>query len=99
MKKTILYLMTACLLLTFHPTQSHAAATTKPSTLVIPEPGKTVEAKALLVRLDEINAMDKSNLKSSDKRILRKEVRSIKKQLKDLSGGVYISAGAIIIIL
>lgn len=43
--------------------------------------------------------MDKSNLNSSDKRILRKEVRSIKQQLKEMSGGVYISAGALIIIL
>ena len=40
-----------------------------------------------------------SKLKSSDKKELRKEARSIKRELKDISGGVYISAGALIVIL
>jgi biopolymer transport protein ExbD len=57
------------------------------------------ESSTLVVRLNEINKMDKSNLSSSDKRHLRKEVRGIKQQLKASNGGVYISGGAIIIIL
>jgi hypothetical protein len=40
-----------------------------------------------------------STLKSSEKKNLRKEVRSINHKLKAISGGVYISAGAAIIIL
>ena len=43
--------------------------------------------------------MDKTALKSAEKRELRKEVRSIKKEISNLGGGVYISVGAIIIIL
>jgi hypothetical protein len=59
-------------------------------------------AKALLVRLFEIKNMDKTTLTSSDKKALRKELRSMKKEMK-ASGGldskVYISVGAIIIII
>jgi hypothetical protein len=43
--------------------------------------------------------MDKSNLKPSEKKVLRKEVRTIKHQLKDIGAGVYLSVGAIIIII
>jgi len=43
--------------------------------------------------------MDMSKLKSSEKKDLRKEVRSINHKLKTISGGVYISAGAAIIII
>jgi hypothetical protein len=56
-------------------------------------------AVALLVRLDQINAMDKTRMSASAKKSLRKEVRSIKKELKTMNGGVYLSAGAIIVII
>ena len=99
MKKFALCLMTICLLLAFQPFQLKAETTAPSSSLVVPNPAEAAEAKVLLLRLDEINSMDKSNLKPSDKKDLRKEVRSIKQQLKDLGDGVYISVGAIIIIL
>jgi hypothetical protein len=58
-------------------------------------------AQLLVSRLFEIEKMDKSEMDASSKRIIRKEVKSIDKELKQLrsSGGIYISAGAIIIIL
>jgi hypothetical protein len=59
----------------------------------------SAEAKALTLRLDEINAMDKSELKASEKKNLRKEVRSINHNLKTIGGGVYLSVGAVIIIV
>jgi hypothetical protein len=40
-----------------------------------------------------------SKLKSSEKKSLRKEVRSINHKLNAIGGGVYISAGAAILIL
>ena len=43
--------------------------------------------------------MDKSNLNSSEKKELRKEVKAIKKTLKSTGNGVYLSIGAIIIII
>lgn len=59
----------------------------------------SAESTVLLNRLDEINEMDKSDLKHGEKKVLRKEVRSIEKQLKKNNGGVYLSVGAIIIII
>jgi hypothetical protein len=43
--------------------------------------------------------MDISKLSSPDKKQLRKEVRSIKGELKSLAGGIYLSVGALIIII
>jgi hypothetical protein len=50
-------------------------------------------------RLDEINSLDKSAMSRLEKKEAKKEVRDINKEMKRLGGGVYISAGAIIIIL
>lgn len=101
MKKITLVLMAIFLSLTFCPTQSNGANTreTTPTSLVARYPEASPEAKVLLKRLDEINNLDKSNLKSSEKKELRKEVRSIKKQLQEMGGYVYLSVGAIIIII
>ena len=43
--------------------------------------------------------MDKSKLKASEKKKLRKEVKSIRHRLNDLSNGFYVSAGALIVIV
>jgi hypothetical protein len=43
--------------------------------------------------------MDKSNLKTSQRVELRKEVRSIRKSLREHRGGIYLSLGAVIIII
>ncbi|WP_222940205.1 hypothetical protein [Flavobacterium buctense] len=63
----------------------------------------TAEAKAkaevLIKRLEEIKTMDKSNLNRVEKRALRKEVKEIKTTLKASGQGVYLSVGAIIIIV
>lgn len=98
MKKITLYLMTACLSLTFLPLLS-IAGTPASSGLVDTKTTASVEANALLLRLNEINTMDKSNLTSSDRKALRIEVRSIRHELKNSNGGIYLSVGAIIIII
>lgn len=102
MKKIIICLMAAILSLTILPVQSFASAKEVHTSLVAKKPAETkesAEAKALELRLNEIKAMDMSKLKSSEKKELKKEARSIKRELKDISGGVYISAGALIVIL
>ena len=101
MKKIVICIIATCLSLTLIPLQSSASTTTEPSSLVVtkpPEPGESSEVKALTSRLDEISAMDMSKLKSSEKKEMRKEVRSIKRELKVISGGVYLTVGTIIII-
>ena len=57
------------------------------------------EVKVMYSRLEEIKAMDKSNLTSVEKKELRKEVRTIKANLRSTGNGVYFSVGAIIIII
>ncbi len=50
-------------------------------------------------RIIEIRDMDKSNLTSSEKRELRKELKSLKKESKPKrKNGIYLSLGAIIVI-
>jgi RNA polymerase-interacting CarD/CdnL/TRCF family regulator len=70
--------------------------------VVIKEEEPSEHAKALLMRLFEIKNMDKEALSSSEKKALRKELRGMKKEMKaanTLDSKVYISVGAIIIIL
>lgn len=56
-------------------------------------------AQQLLQRLEEIKSTNKSEMTRLEKKTLRKEVRGIKKEMKEISGGVYLSVGAIIIII
>jgi hypothetical protein len=102
MKKIVICLMAVLLTLTILPVQAFAHEEKTPSTTLAPAPKETaeaVEAKALMLRLDEIKNMDKDKLTVKDKKALHKEVRNIKRELKDISGGVYLSAGTIIVIL
>jgi hypothetical protein len=57
------------------------------------------KVNVLVKRLNEIDAMDKSNLSASEKKALRKEVRAIKRDVKELGGGVYISVGVLLLII
>jgi hypothetical protein len=43
--------------------------------------------------------MDKSSMSKSEKKALRKEVKSMKQELRDGNNGIYLSVGAVIIIL
>jgi hypothetical protein len=49
-------------------------------------------------RLEEIKAMDKSSMTHAEKKALRQEVRQMKKEAKE-TRGIYISIGALIIII
>lgn len=98
MKKLPLYLMMMMLSLSIFPTTIFASETNVPAdnakTKEVP-----AEVKVMLNRLEEIKAMDKSEMKASEKKELRKEVRTIKANLAASNNGVYLSVGAIIIII
>ena len=100
MKKFTGSLMTALLLLVLMPATMNAAtepvATTTAATTTKVE---AQQAQTLITRLGEIKAMDKSKMSFSEKKQLRKETRAIKSELKALSGGVYLSVGAIVVIV
>jgi hypothetical protein len=70
------------------------AVATKTSEEEIPE-----DVKLLLDRLEEIKSIDKSELTSSERKALRAEVKEIKSTLRANNSGLYISTGAIIVIL
>jgi hypothetical protein len=99
MKKLTLFLMATCLLIVVPviplEADTESASISKSSTMDI----ESAETEELLLRIDEINEMDKSELISSEKRELRKEVRSINKELKQRQPGIYLSVGAAIVIL
>ena len=95
MKKTIVCLMALGLSFTFHPLQSMAADPIAASSI---PPSDSAQAEAMIFRLNEIKGMDKSNLSFAEKKNLRKEVRSLRKEMKS-NGGIYLSVGAIIIII
>ena len=94
MKKAIIY-CTISLLAMFMIPNPLQAKPIAPSTT----PVANAQAQALLSRLEEIKAIDKTELTYAEKKDLRKEVRSIKKELKTMNQGVYLSVGAIIIIV
>lgn len=57
------------------------------------------KAKAMLMRLDVINGTDQSSFTRSEKRILRKEVKAIKANLRELRGARYVRTAMIVLIL
>jgi hypothetical protein len=100
MKKLLVCIMASVMLLGITPLQANAVA--EPATapaVATPIIAKTAETEELLLRLDEINEMDKSDLNFAEKKNLRKEVKSIKSELKERGDGVYISLGAALIII
>jgi len=56
-------------------------------------------ARQLIERLEEIRGLNKTELSRGERKALRKEVRGIQKEMKAIKGGVYLSVGAIIIII
>ncbi len=56
------------------------------------------DASRLTDRLKEIETIDKENLSRPEKRELRREVKAIKKTM-DSGSGLYISVGALILII
>jgi hypothetical protein len=68
------------------------------NTTVAPIESKDDQAQRLNQRLEEIRDMDTKSISKKEKRMLRAEVRTIKKELAAISGGVYLSIGAILLI-
>jgi len=74
-----------------------SAATVKDKVEMTAE--QKVQLERITNRVEEIKAMDKSNLSRAEKKELRKELRTMKKEARAMGGGVYLSVGAIIIII
>ena len=93
MKRTIFYkTLVVIVLLTI---ASPVAADTHPT--LTPEANEA-RVQQLQNRLEEIKGLDMRGLSRTEKKIMRREVREIKKELAAISGGVYLSVGALILI-
>lgn len=58
------------------------------------------ELTIMVNRLNEIKAMDKSQLTTTERKALRQEVKAIREEVKKADArGIYLSTGAIIIII
>ena len=97
MKRLSVCVVGTLLLLTFMPFQLKAITDSGTTTAAVT--AESAQVSAWVARLDEIHDMDKSAMTRSDKKELRQEVRTIKANLKAVGGGVYLSAGAIILII
>lgn len=104
MKQSAKMLLKGLVILTFIPCQLMAQTVNLTSAaeneiMASSTPVVTSNTTVLLNRLNEIKAMEKSSLTSTEKKSLRKEVKEIKSELKATGNGVYLSVGAIIIII
>jgi len=98
MKKLIVTIAAALLLVAFTPIQSKASE--KNPTSISSKETESAEVKALINRVNEINAMDRSAMSKAEKKELRKELRSIKREVNHAEGGVvYVSGGLILLII
>lgn len=98
MKNATLYLMIFLMSISIIPTPAYAVEK-NPTSISNPPKEVPAEVQVMLDRLKEIKAMDKSNMTRTEKRTLRKEVRSISKAIRSTSSGIYLSLGAILIII
>jgi hypothetical protein len=98
MKKLPIYLMMTVLSLSVIPT-TISAKEKNPTAITTNSEEVPAEVKVMYNRLETIKAMDKSSMTAVEKKELRKEVRTIKANLRSSNSGVYLSVGAIIIII
>ena len=98
MKKTTVYSTALMLILTCTSLVSNATINPGLTSVLRRDKIEKKHSDSLLSRLNVIKEMDKTELNNSQKKELRKEVRSIKKSLIQGSGGIFLSVGAILII-
>jgi uncharacterized protein YpmS len=109
MKKYLFSLLAMIFILAIVPAQLKASTEPTPTMVVSAKAVVNTDVSVMISRVEAIKAMDKSELTSTEKKELRKELRTIKSNLSasskaDLTatgtgGGLYLSVGAIIIII
>lgn len=101
MKHLVIASILLFLVLSIYPRFSYAESVKKSDKVLVVKTTSAEDAmaNALITRLNQINAMDKSNLSSDQKHELRRQVKSIHNQLRYVHGGIYISGGALLIII
>ncbi len=64
------------------------------------ESSASPRALEIMTRLEEIKAMDVSSMSRTEKKALRKETKAMEKEVRQTNGGgVYLSVGALLLII
>lgn len=98
MKKITIYLVALILVLGAFPTKTDAKLFKKDAV----KNESTIESaklNAMFARLNAIKEMDKSAMSSSERKALRMEVRGMRSEIRANNNGVYLSIGAILIVV
>lgn len=95
--KKIIYALMLVFTLGISANTVSASENNKPKTELTAE--QKAQLDRIVNRVEEIRKMDKSNLTRAEKKALRKELREMKEQARGLDQKVYLSVGAIIIIV
>ncbi|MFA9215274.1 MAG: hypothetical protein ACEQSR_15780 [Candidatus Methylacidiphilales bacterium] len=98
MNKISVLLTVVVLLFTFFSVKAKGKSETAKNELALQSTSMN-KSNVLLKRLEIIKEMDKSQLNKEELNSLLAEVRVINKQLLAVDGGIFISAGALIVIL
>ncbi len=96
MKKMTRFCLAFCLFAALGLSSLHASTVVPTTPLSTEKTAADPRTEALTRRLEEIKGIDKSQLSARERKALRKETREIKKAI---GGGVYISAGLLIVLL
>jgi hypothetical protein len=99
MKKITIYLLILVLSFTSFSSQAKESIKSVSKTGLVSKTVIKTNEDALIFRLNEIKNMDKSMLTNYERKNLRKEVRVINKELARSSGGIYLSVGAVLLII
>lgn len=100
MKNLTIALVTVMLMVIMIPVQAAEITKAATTTAISTNEVESAEIKALIARVDEIKAMDKSTMSSSERKALRKEMRLMKKTVNHTQGStVYVSGGLILLIV
>ncbi len=96
LKAIIVILFIGCIM----PATSNAMRMSNAISSPLSDSAADVKTAAQIVqRVNEIQSMDKTNLSSTEKRALRNELKDMKAKADTLGKGVYLSIGAIIVVI
>ena len=98
--KKLLFIALLSITVAIPSTQVFAAnePLTKEKVATMTEAEKKAKVEEIKSRVNEIKAMDKSNLSRAERKELRRELKDLKKQAAAVQG-IYLSVGAVIIII
>ncbi len=96
--KKIIYVLSlfAVFSLSIHPAFANETKAKKTADLTVEQ---QIKLNRIVNRVEEIRDMDKSNLTKVERKALKSELKELKSQARAISNGVYLSFGAIIIII